>query len=77
MVWDDTIVTGKEGVDVQVRVFPKDTKTETDPDNNFATQNVSVVEIATVTTSFVTNIILLVMTTAIVVVLSGRVKKRH
>ena len=51
MVWEDAEVIGRDGVDVQVRVVSKDSKIESDPDNNFGTENVAVVESEFVVTS--------------------------
>ena len=75
MVWDDAEVTGRDGVDVEVRVIPKDSKTETDPDNNFATENVAIVESEFVVSSFVTNLVILVISTIVVVALSRKIMK--
>ena len=76
MVWDNTEVSGRDGVDIEVRVVPKDSKTETDPENNFANENVEVLETAIAITSFVTSIVILAISTIVVVGLSYMIKKR-
>ena len=75
MVWDDAQVTGRDGVEVQVRVIPRDSKTENDPDNNFGTENVAVVESEFVVSSFVTSMMIVAISTIVVVALSRKIRK--
>jgi len=75
MVWDGAEVA--ENIEVRVRMEPRDSKTESNDDNNYASEKVEVVSTDTVTTSFVTNIVLLGISAAMVVALSRIIKRRR
>ena len=80
MVWENAEVTTKDGVEVQVKVYPKDSKKERDPNdpenkNNVAIEKIAVVKAVNVTTSFATNIVILAISAMLVAALSKVAKK--